>query len=99
MSKFYVKHSKSQVMRKAYDEYLRSEITSLNHCYKSYSYAKEQAMLRCHEINREFNGCGCYILGANSNFFSVGFVGFYEGRKAFFYITHVQTRFIYIDEL
>ena len=99
MSKFYVKHSNSQVMRTAYRQYMRSDMTELYHCYNSWSHAKQMGMDRCHDMNREFNGDGCRILSYNTNFFSVGFVGEYEGKKAFFYITHAQTRFIYIDEL
>jgi len=60
---------------------------SLDEVYQSYSCAKENAWSYCKNLMKEYDGSGLAILGHNCMTFSVGFIGYINGLKHFFYIT------------
>lgn len=81
----------------AYSHYQYATATSLSDVYTTWSYAKDKAYRYCRELFAEYEGEDFRILGANVNTFSVGFIGKYEGKKAFFYITKSYDRVMILD--
>ena len=92
-------HTKSKVIKTAYDQWTCSHFSFLSEVYANYSVAKANAMEYCKRVMREYNGWAFRIIGYNCMTFSVGFLGDVEGKKAFFYITKDYDRFIFLDEL
>ena len=92
-------------IKQAYKQYAKSDLYSLEHCYNSFSYAKQQAWNYCKELENEYDGYNLKIIGYNSMQFSVGFVGEIsdvitgELKKAFFYITKSYDRYILTEDL
>ena len=58
--------------------YIRAYKNSTNYrledCYNNYSYAKEKAFDYCINKMQEMGGCGGFIIGYNTCFFSFAFV-------------------------
>ena len=94
-----MKHSKTETLKQAYRKYERSTNFCLADCYCNCSNAKHKAYDYCIRKEIEYNGYNGKIIGFNSNFFSYGFIGEIDEKTAFFYITHTQDRFIYLDEI
>lgn len=96
-------HTTTKTIKTAYAQYKKSHLYSLNDCYQNASYNKQKAFNYCRELAHNYNaylvGEPLKIISYNTNFFSVGFVGIINGRKAFFYITKAHNRFIYFEEL
>lgn len=95
-----MKHENTKRMRQAYKEYARATATSLDDVYSSYSSAKMNAWIYCEKLAKQFSAVSSlYIIGHNSQTFSVAFEGKHNGKQAFFYITKTYDRFVYLDEL
>ena len=98
-------HAKTTQIKKAYEQYKKSNCWELFHCYDNYSRAKENAMQYCKDLMQKYNGYGLYMIGSNSMTFSVGFIGKIpdnktgEIKEAFCYITKSYDRYIFIDEI
>lgn len=75
-------------MRKAYTSYLMSDRYSLYDAYGSFSKKKAEAWEYCKKLKEKYDGKGLKVIGANSNFFSAGFLYEEDGKKKFMYITH-----------
>ena len=65
---------------------------TLDDVYGSYSSAKAQAYRYCVDLMRDYDGHGLLIMGHNCMTFSVGFIGYINGLKHFFYITRDHDR-------
>ena len=94
-----MKHAKTETLRQAYRNYKLSTNQCLADCYRSCSNEKQKAYEYCIRKEIEYSGYNGRIIGFNSNFFSFGFIGEINEKEAFFYITHTQDRYIYIDEI
>ena len=92
-------HAKTQALKRAYISYLASTYRSLNDCYVNASGEKHTAFDYCLHLENKYNGENLKIISFNTFSFSVGFVGFINDRKAFFYITRDHDRYIYLDEI
>jgi hypothetical protein len=92
-------HTTTKNIKNAYNQYKRSHTTELWQCYDRFSYNKERAMEYCKKLVAKYNGYTGKIIGHNCMVFSFGFVGEYDNRPAFFYITRDYDRYIYLDEL
>lgn len=88
---------KRKFMYEKMREYKQSKLYNLYSCYNTVSDSKESAYDYCLRLMDKYNGTDLRIIGYNTFTFSVGFIGEYEGRKAFFYITADYDRFMYID--
>lgn len=78
-------------LKEAYDRYLKSDMYSLSDAYGSCSAKKRTAWETCRRFCEERGGENLKIIGANTHFFSVGFVYTDEGVRKFVYITHAGT--------
>lgn len=78
--------------------YLMSDKRNLNDAYASYSTKKAAAWEYCKELCKEKNGRCLKVIGANSNFFSAGFLYEEDGFEKLMYITHGGDYPITIDE-
>ena len=92
----------TKTMRNAYEMYKRSTKTYLHECYAKPSHAKQEAYNYCKRRWYQYNGVidsdtFIRILGYNCMQFSVGFIGTYNERPAFFYITRTYDRVMYLD--
>lgn len=95
-----MKHTTAKIIKSAYYNFAKSTDTELWQVYGTFSYYKAKAMEYCKQLAQKYNAVTpCYILGHNSQTFSVGFEGMHGNRPAFFYITKDYDRFIYLDEL
>ena len=86
----------NSTMLNAIKAHTRAYKTNLRECYTTWSNAKDNAFKRCRDLYMQYKGMDFKIISHNLNEFSVGFVGEYEGQKAFFYITKSHTRVCYI---
>lgn len=90
--------TKNQTIKNAYARYLNENgYFSLRECYKTYSYAKEKALNYCYDLMKKYNGYGGFIISYNIFNFTFGFIGEYEGKKAFFYITKDYDRVLILE--
>lgn len=80
------------VMIRAFRKWADSDKMLLTDCYRKPSVAKQNAYYYCVRKMLEHNGRDIRIFSHNGFNFSVGFIGMYEGREAFFYITHSYDR-------
>ena len=55
-------------------EYRNSNCCTLDDCYNNYSYAKQRAYDYCINKMQEMGGCGGFIIGYNTCFFTFAFV-------------------------
>lgn len=62
--------------------------------YKGFSKAKRDAWKRCEKLMEEYGGYGLKIIGANTHFFSVGFMFKDNGEEKLMYITRENNRVI-----
>lgn len=88
---------KRKFMYEKMREYKQSKLYNLYSCYNKVSDSKEIAYEYCLRLMDKYNGTDLRIIGYNTFVFSAGFIGEYEGRKAFFYITADYDRYMYID--
>ena len=72
---------------------------SLDEAYGNYSAAKQRAWNYCENLMKEYDGRGLMILGHNCMTFSVGFVGYIDGLKHFFYITRDHDRALPLEKI
>lgn len=72
---------------------------SLDDVYDSYSSAKQRAWNYCESLMNEYDGNGMIILGHNCMTFSVGFIGYINGLKHFFYITRDYDRALPLEKM
>ena len=75
-------------MESAYWRYKMSDRFNLYQAYNSFSKAKAEAWEYCEKLCEEYNGKELKVIGANSNFFSAGFLFEEDGKDMFMYITH-----------
>jgi hypothetical protein len=95
-----MKHTTAKNIRLAYEQYQKSNATQLYHVYGTFSANKQRAIEYCFNLAAQYGAFGRgRILSHNSMVFSYGFIGEYENRPAFFYITRDYDRYIFIDEL
>lgn len=71
----------------------------LSDCYGTYSFAKAQAYLDCKDFMNDLNGEDLRIVSYSSDFFTVGFWGVVDGKKAFVIITHANIYYVFYDEI
>ena len=90
-------HCTKGFMAEKLRQYSQSNLYSLNQCYLKHSNAKNNAFSYCLNLMRKYKGTDLRILSYNTFHFSVGFIGEYEGQKAFFYITPNYDRYILIN--
>ena len=72
---------------------------SLDEAYSRPSAAKRWAWRRCEKLRDLYNGYGLYILGYNCMQFSVGFIGYINGLRYFFYITRDHDRCMPLEKM
>ena len=73
--------------------YEKSSIHNLYEAYGRFSNKKAEAWEYCEELCKESDGKGLKILGANTSFFSAGFLFTdREGNECLMYITHTNNR-------
>lgn len=94
-----MKKCNSKQIKDAYKQYKHSCLYDLYHCYNNYSYAKQEAMNYCRQLEYKYNGYNLKIIGYNPMTFSVGFLGEIDNQKAFFYITKSYDRYILLKNL
>lgn len=72
---------------------------TLNDVYGRYSTAKLQAYNWCREkwYNTECHNYDFHICSYNSNFFTVGWSGYYNGERAIFVETHANSYIVLLD--
>ena len=90
--------TKNNQIKSAYASYKYADATSLSDVYTTWSGKKEKAYRYCRDLFAEYEGENFRIIGANVNTFSVGFIGKYEGKKAFFYITKSYDRVMILED-
>ena len=83
----------------AYETWKHSHTTSLDMAYGSYSNRKARAWDYCLDLMQKYNGYSIRILGHNCMTFSVGFVGYIDGLKHFFYITRDYDRALPLEKM
>ena len=83
---------------KIYMRYLLSDKHNLYEAYDSFSSKKAEACEYCKKLCSEKNGRGLKVIGANTSFFSAGFLFEENGRKKLMYITKGYNRVIDIEE-
>lgn len=86
----------NSTMLNAIKHHVKAYKTNLRECYSTWSNAKDNAFKHCRDLFLQYKGENFKIISHNVNEFSVGFVGVYEGQKAFFYITKSHNRVCYI---
>ena len=74
-----------------------SDKYSLYRAYKSFSQAKAEAWEYCEALCEKKGGRGLKVIGANSSFFSAGFLFEEDGRKKLMYITKSDDRVIDLE--
>ena len=89
----------NKTIKGAYESYKRSYDYSLDEVYGSYSNAKARAWNYCTDLMREYDGAGIKVIGHNCMTFSVGFIGYVDGLKHFFYITRDYDRAMPLEKL
>ena len=92
-------HTKSKAIRTAYERWKKSNTPYLWDCYSTYSENKRHAFNYCDELKGRYRGDSGRIISYNAQVFSYGFVGSIGGKRAFFYITRDNDRYIFLDEL
>lgn len=70
-----------------YEDYKRSDATSLRDVYGSYSRAKEEAWDYCKELMYKFNGYGLRVISSSRYMFTAGFMFEEDGKQMFMYIS------------
>ena len=75
-------------LESVYKRWMDSNKEYLWQCYPSgCSDAKYKAYSYCQDLMRKYDGRGGVIISHNGWMFTFGFVGQYDGKVAFFYIT------------
>ena len=69
-----------------------SDKLNLYMAYGRFSEKKAEAWEHCEELCKEKHGWGLKVIGANSSFFSAGFMFEDEGVRKLMYITHMGER-------
>lgn len=72
---------------------------SLDEAYGRYSCAKQRAWYYCEDLMASHDGSDMRILGHNCMTFSVGFIGYVNGLKHFFYITRDYDRAMPLEKV
>ena len=72
---------------------------SLDEVYCNYSNAKRRAWIYCEDLMKEYEGSDMRILSYNSQAFTIGFIGYVNGLKHFFYITKDYNRAMPLEKL
>lgn len=94
-----MKIQNTKILRGAYEIWKRSNETSLDMAYGHYSSAKQRAWYYCEDLMKEHDGYTIRILGHNCMTFSVGFIGYINGLKHFFYITRDYDRALPLEKM
>lgn len=81
-----------------YEDYKRSNATSLRSVYGSYSEAKERAWNYCRDLMLEKDGHGLRVISANGWMFTAGFEFEENGKQMFMYITKTKDVAVEIEE-
>ena len=91
-----------KLMWEAHERYKKSKATELWDIYLSYSTEKALAYDYCTKIAldlKAYHYDRLKIIGWNSQTFSVGFYGLYDGEVVFVYITKDYDRYIKLSDL
>ncbi len=88
----------TKVNKAIVDAYHWSDKTNLYMAYGSVSAKKVEAWNHCKELCEQKNGWGLKVIGANSFFFSAGFMFEEEGVTKLMYITHGGAREIEVKK-
>ena len=95
-------------LRSTYEQYNRimnGESTcyrpaaDIHQAYGRPSDKKTRAWERCVDMMKSYDGHGIVILGHNCMTFSVGFIGYINGLKHFFYITRDHDRALPLEKM
>lgn len=88
------------IMNGTANPYLREKAgRTLDDVYKSYSSAKYRAYLYCVDLMHEYGGRDLIVFKGNCMTFSVGFIGYINGLKHFFYITRDHDRALPLEKM
>ena len=79
--------TKNKQIKASMQKWEKSSYYSLYNCYSNYSVFKARAYNYCLDLMKKYEGENGKIISYNTMAFSFGFIGKYEGKKAFFYIT------------
>ena len=74
-------------------------VSDIFSAYEKPSIYKTRAWDRCVEMMNSYDGYGFIILGHNCMQFSVGFIGYIDGLKHFFYITRDYDRAMPLEKM
>lgn len=89
---------KKEKLVKYFKEYLLCENFNLFYCYHKPSYKKIEIFDNIKfNLKNKFKCYNFKILSHNNNIFTVGCLGTYNGKDAFFYITKDYDRVMYLD--
>lgn len=91
--------ARKSLMKLEYAVYKKATAKTLNDVYDSWSDKKHKAYQYCKELEEKYDGHDFRIIGASGWIFTVGFVGMYEEKEAFFYITPNHDYYIELSEL
>lgn len=94
-----MKYCNNKMMKVKYYSYKKSYCYDLYHCYGKYSISKEYAMKYCRELEEKYNGHSLKIISYNTSIFTVGFIGYIDGKEAFFYITRDYDKYIFLEDI
>ena len=98
MSKIYKASNKNG--QRIYTMYQSDEGRYLWDIYSTWSKAKENAYNWCRDkwFNTECYNYDFHICSHNSNFFTVGWSGYYNGERAIFVETHANSYIVLLDK-
>ena len=89
---------KKEKLNEYYKKYLNCYKFTLFDCYINPSYTKISIFENIKMyLSNNFNCHNFKILSYNSSMFTVGCLGVYNGKNAFFYITKDYDRVMYLD--
>jgi len=94
--------SNAKMMRYAYKHYCNADrwtYADIWDAYEKPSIYKVRAWERCKGLAVELDGTTPLILGKNTMQFSVGFIGYVNGLKAFIYITKDYNRYMPLEKM
>ena len=79
--------------------YMNHTGRTLDDVYNNYSSAKKRAYWYCEDLMKDHDGSGLLIIHHCCMTFSVGFIGYINGLKHFFYITRDYDRALPLEKI
>lgn len=89
--------TKNKQLEAIMQKWEKSYYYDLYDCYSNYSIYKTRAFKYCLDLMKKYKGSNGKIISYNTMAFSFGFIGEYEGKKAFFYITKDYDRVLILE--